>query len=527
MALEDRFDIEAPVHVGQIATSYPAFFKDTSEKVLLKILHPQWLKDPEIKERFEREGEAVSRINHPHVIKIREIGYYEDTPYIAIDWVEGETLKQKISAGPIKQTTILKHARELLSGLGSIHKNELVHRDLKPDNILIGEDNQVRITDFSLAGLKSGSAITEHGAIVGSPAYMAPELISGHASTISSDLYSIGIILLEMLTGSNPFQSSDPMLSLDKIRNYSPPKFANRDSVIPALGELIDSLLAKNPPERPENADAALSILNGVSDSSQGKTTSYSTESNRTGFRKNIVVVVIVMLIISLTTFVIKSIQKNNPQSIELSSNSILDFSSTPDESENLDIIQTFADTGLGITQDLDSFPTETSSTNRKSIQIHDTPAILNPKATSMENVTIIARPWAQIQIDGKDYGISPIGTIDLAAGSHEIVLTNRRYPDFNDTFTVYSGRSDTLEFDLHNTISQVDFSVAPWGYLWIGEDSIGLLPRSEPVILAPGEYYLSIKHPKYNTLKDTLVAKSGKDFRYSINFNDGTIIAD
>ena len=179
MSLEDRFEIGSPIHIGQIATAYPARQKSPARKVLLKIIHPQFAVDDELVKRFEREGQAMAQIDHPNVVKVYQQGREEDLSYLVLEWVGGGTLADKIKEGPLDQERIKKLSADILAGLEAVHQNGLIHRDLKPDNILICQNGSARLGDFSLSGFGSTSGLTEHGAIVGTPAFLAPELTGG------------------------------------------------------------------------------------------------------------------------------------------------------------------------------------------------------------------------------------------------------------------------------------------------------------------------------------------------------------
>ena len=231
MKLEDRFDIEPPIHVGQIATSYPARQKGLARRVLLKVIHPQWTRDRELVERFNREGKAIALIDHPNVVRVFEYGEADGVYYLAFEWIDGGTLADRIKEGPLEQGQVRRIAAGVLAGLDAVHRAGLVHRDLKPDNIMVDCDGNPRLTDFSLAGFRHLPGLTGHGSIVGSPAYMAPEVVDGDPATPRSDLWALGIVLLESITGSNPYKADDPMLSLERVRRNAPPHLSERGNI--------------------------------------------------------------------------------------------------------------------------------------------------------------------------------------------------------------------------------------------------------------------------------------------------------
>ena len=181
--------------------------------VFVKLLHPALSADAEIRARFEREAKAVARLDHPNLVRIYEYGEDPDEGlYMLLEWVEGRTLTARLAEGPLGGAEWLPLARELLAGLAALHSVGILHRDLKPDNILIrltDEGPGYKITDFSLAALRDAPRLTHHEAIVGTPAYMSPEQAAGGVPDERSDLFALGVVLYEAATGDNPFLAAE------------------------------------------------------------------------------------------------------------------------------------------------------------------------------------------------------------------------------------------------------------------------------------------------------------------------------
>src|SRR5450631_407981 len=177
--------------------------------VAVKVLHPQFAEDPEFLERFRREARAAARLSHPNIVSIYDVG--EDvearTPFIVMELVEGGNLKDRIRrAAPLADGEIRSIGAAVASTLEYAHKRGLIHRDVKPQNVLIGEDGRPRLTDFGIAQAITSNGLTRTGAVMGSVQYLAPELARGRPATPQSDLYGLGTVLYEMATGRVPFQ---------------------------------------------------------------------------------------------------------------------------------------------------------------------------------------------------------------------------------------------------------------------------------------------------------------------------------
>jgi len=503
LSLEDRFDIESPLYIGQVATAYPAQQKGLDRKVLLKVLHQHWIEDEELVERFIREGKAVAGIDHPNVVRVYECGREDNVPYLALEWIEGETLADKMAAGPLPQEEVERIATGILQGLSAVHAQGLLHRDLKPDNILISKDGRIVLADFSLAGFETLPGLTGHGAIVGSPAYMAPEIVEGKPASGRSDLFGVGVMLLEALTGYNPFAADDPLVSLDKIRNVDPPRLTGREQFKRELATLVDALLARDPDARPDDPAAAISIL-------EGKQPELKID------RKPVRLIPWFAAGAILLLFVILLIQSDyDSGSVDKGSaveDTLLDqIADTPAivQAEST-VVSTIVDTvpliesSLPVSQDF-------------------TEVIESPEPARL---TIIARPWANITIDGEDAGVTPLGTLELPAGQHEIVFRHESYPFIHREVDLKAGLLDTLAVDFMVENARISLSAKPWGYLWLNGDSIGLLPRKDPVWLPPGRHLIEIRHPEFKTWQAPLDVKAGDHSNLRIDLKSGTMIA-
>ena len=503
MSLEDRFDIDSPLYVGQVATAYPAQQKGLDRKVLLKVLHQHWIGDEELVARFIREGKAVARIDHPNVVRVYECGREDNIPYLALEWIEGETLADKMAAGPLPQEEVQRIAIAILRGLSAVHAQGLLHRDLKPDNVLVSKDGRIVLADFSLAGFETLRGLTGHGSIVGSPAYMAPEIVDGKPASGRSDLFGVGVMLLEALTGFNPFAADDPLVSLDRIKRIDPPRLTGRKQLKPGLAALVDALLERDPDDRPADPTAAIAILEGVQP---------ELKTGRKPVRHILWFAVSVMLLLFVISLIQSDYDSGSVDKVSAVEDTLFDqIADTPA------IVQPESSV---VANDIDTIPLVESTlpVTQDFIKV-----IERPKSARL---TVIARPWATVTIDGKELGVTPLGTLDLPAGQHEIVFRHESYPFIQREIDLKAGLQDTLAVDFSVENARISLSAIPWGYLWLNGDSIGLLPRKEPLWLQPGRHLIEIRHSQFKTWQAPLDVKAGDHRNLRIDLKSGTMIA-
>ncbi|MET0357432.1 MAG: serine/threonine-protein kinase, partial [Cellvibrio sp.] len=241
------YSILRKLNSGGMATVFLATQLSLNRTVALKIMKPELDYDPEFHNRFQREAEIVGQLSHPNIIPIYDIGRYNGMNYISMEYLPAGSLDQKIRKG-IPTNTAANYVMVIASALAHAHTKGYVHRDIKPENILFRADGSPVLTDFGIARLvKSDSSMTQVGNVMGTPYYMSPEQAKGEAIDGRSDLYSLGVLFYEMLTGMRPFQNDDALaLALQHITEKPPRLPAN----LSAYQQVVDTLLEKNPAQR-------------------------------------------------------------------------------------------------------------------------------------------------------------------------------------------------------------------------------------------------------------------------------------
>jgi serine/threonine-protein kinase len=251
---------------GGMGEVYLAEDTKLKRQVALKFLPRQLTADPQARERFEREAQAAAALNHPNIVTIHEIGEHEGQVFIAMEYVEGRTLKELIAVNrtpstinrlPISQ--VLEIATQICSGLAAAHEKGIVHRDVKPENILVDKDNHVKILDFGLAKLKGVSSLTKGSSTLGTVHYMSPEQTMGQDVDHRTDIWSLGVVLYEMLTAKPPFKGDYEQAVIYSILNEEPTRATTiRKDIPPEFDRILEKALAKEPEERYQHADDLL-----------------------------------------------------------------------------------------------------------------------------------------------------------------------------------------------------------------------------------------------------------------------------
>ncbi|EQB63029.1 MAG: Serine/threonine protein kinase [candidate division Zixibacteria bacterium RBG-1] len=247
---------------GGMGVVYKAQDTKLDRLVALKFLPEHLLYDPTSKARFIQEAKGASAINHPNITTVYEIDEAEGKSFIAMELIEGKSLKTLIEEKELPVNKIIDMAIQVCEGLHKAHQSGIVHRDIKPENILIGKDDLVKILDFGLAKLKGTSRLTQTGTTTGTVAYMSPEQAQGEEVDQRSDIFSLGVVLYEMITNRSPFEGKHSAAIIYSIINETPQPLARFDNTAPTkLQEIVDKVLAKDKGERYQHIDELLADL--------------------------------------------------------------------------------------------------------------------------------------------------------------------------------------------------------------------------------------------------------------------------
>src|SRR6266498_634420 len=235
--ISERYRLDEKIGSGGMSSVYRAFDPMLERWVAIKLMHRDISHDPDQLERFRREARAVAQLNHPHVVTVIDAGEDDGTPYIVFEYVEGETLKDRIRRyGRLPVGESVAYAIEIARALGAAHEHQIVHRDVKPQNVLIDEEGTAKVTDFGIARSLTEEGLTADGRVLGTTDYVSPEQALGQDVGPQSDLYSLGVVLFEMLTGDVPFHGENQVsVAMKHVREELPDVQLRRPEVSSAL----------------------------------------------------------------------------------------------------------------------------------------------------------------------------------------------------------------------------------------------------------------------------------------------------
>jgi len=254
--LSSRYELEQLIGTGGMADVYRARDNLLGRTVAVKVLHPHFAKDPVFIERFRHEAQAAANLTQPDIVNVFDWGIEEGTYYIVMEYVQGRDLKAIILAGgPLLPERAVEIAMSICLALDAAHSHGVVHRDIKPQNIIVTNEGQIKVMDFGIARSTGGSAMTQTGTIMGTAQYISPEQAQGRPADPRSDLYSLGVVLYEMLTGRVPFDGDNPVaIAYKHVREDPlPPTLINPD-ISAELESVVMKALSKNPENRYQTA---------------------------------------------------------------------------------------------------------------------------------------------------------------------------------------------------------------------------------------------------------------------------------
>jgi len=260
--VDGRYRLLSRLGTGGMAEVFLAEDQQLGRKIALKLLHRRFAEDPDFVERFRREAQAAAGLQHPNVVSVYDRGTYDDTYYIAMEYLPGRSLKQLIrEEAPLDPLRAIDIAIQILKAARFAHAHGVIHRDLKPHNVIVDDSGHAKVTDFGIARA-GASDMTETGSIMGTAQYLSPEQAQGHAVNAQSDLYSVGVILYEMLTARVPFDAESPVtIALKHVSEAPTPLSAINPNVPPELEQTVLWVLNKDPADRPADADQLITVL--------------------------------------------------------------------------------------------------------------------------------------------------------------------------------------------------------------------------------------------------------------------------
>lgn len=492
--LFDKFEILDCLKKDHFGGVFAANHIFLNKKIILKSLNTSLIDDPEVIERFKREAKLLARLDHPNIIRVLDFGIYNQFFYISFEYFESNSLRHFLLKDDLSIEQKIKLTWQLLEGLNFAHINDIIHRDLKPENIFVDNNLQLKIGDFGLAFSINENYVTSQTSIVGTPSYMSPEQIQGEKLTEQSDLFSIGLVILELFTGTCLFASNDINQTINKIISFSEESIDLLVSDLPLkITALIKSLLKKNKSERLHSTADALKILGHEitkSSSTRKRTTAVS-------------VLVIISSIIVIIFFMYIPINQIPNQSTGNENN--ITLTEQLHSKETVELTDEIQNNLLESETERNFKPVE------KLVIGNDIETVNEIEKKIYGEFNLVCFPWAYIFIDSIEIETTPLqNNLILETGLHKIKLINPNYPEFESAFIVYPGELTDLKVNLDTLVGHIKFSLFPWGNVTIDSVEIGQSPFHELVKVFPGQHKLQFSNPQFeNFQKDFVIGKN------------------
>ncbi len=477
-----------------------------SKKIILKTLDINKLADDSVLTRFKREAKILAKLDHPNIIKVLDFSTYENHFYISFEFFESKSLRQLLKTKNFDYETIISIAKQILLGLEYAHSNKIIHRDLKPENIFVNDRLQVKIGDFGLALSDEDIHVTNKEAIVGTPSYLSPEQILGKKLDTRTDIFSFGIILYEMLTGSNPFVGPDVASTINNILNFD--KEALIENIQNAPNELVYitiKCLEKNREFRFKSVREILELFG------ETELDTSPTKANKITLKlPSLRYIFPLVLIIILITLITQLNHTSNEQEVPNLTKTTIDF-------ENQNLKQPIFKSHVPENE-------KETSINKQNLQeqLPQQNKISNKTEIFQGELLISCIPWAEIYIDDEKIETTPLREpIKLNKGQYKLKLRHPNFPEYITNVNIKDNYTERINFNFYEYFSFLNIEVIPWGEIILDDKILGITPLKGSIPVQPGKHLIIIKNPAYGTFIDTILTLTGETLNYKLNFNN------
>ncbi len=562
------YRIDAELAHSNICTVYRAFEESLGRPVLIKKLHPQMAREEDIRTRFKREAQVCAQVKHENIVDI--YGYIADSDQtmLILEFVEGLSLGELISnCVYIPWQPALAILSGVLEGLAFAHSRSVIHRDIKPGNILISLDGQAKISDFGLATLEDAPKLTRQGMVVGTPAYMPPEQITGGQIDQRSDLFSLGASFYEVLTGKSPFYADNFSEIMKKVLNAHPQR---PSAVIPDIptefDQIVLRLIEKQPTKRYASADQALRDVKKLAEQKDvsldkdsvrefldqldvapaggAKSSTSITEPAPLRNRRNystwllgaigVTAIVVALLLPGSRNDYVKPtprpfnqisppprrgasktvpLQPRESAGIERYSKAV----EQPKASEGAvsgrrrNVSRDTAGGESKVVKPAEELVAHEPIDNRTA-PVYPTPSAIDTTEPGQLFI-LTGRQWAAVTIDNKTIGVTPLTEpIKLAPGKHQVTLFNDQFPGpVSETVIIEPGAEQRLVVDLERYFAVIKvLSVKPWAEIFVDGVSYGETPLNRRIILPLGQHEIELRNPDFRTWRQVFNFSQG-----------------
>lgn len=515
--IADKYDVVGFLGKGGFSTVFKLKDKILGRFCALKILSKELLAEPEMVERFKNEARLYAKLEHPNIVQVYDVGFYNNVAYILMRYIDGIDLKDYIKQNaPLPLDKVISVSRDIASVLGYMHSKGIVHRDIKPANIMIQKDGRAILTDFGLAKSLDTTKFTATGKILGSPHYLAPEQAKGELVDAKTDVYSLGITMYEMATGKVPFGGETPVQVVIKhIREQMPRPSTINEDIPRSLEKIILKTTKKKPSERFHTMEALVKDLEKLERTTVTETVRIDAPERKRRWMPLLWVVVLMVAVAGLYFSGILAPKEENRSGSQIKGSA----TAQQVEKKGDDFV---AKKSRPSSQKVDSEPAKTPpDTQLKTGEEGQKPLIKSPKkelkpsaTTPVRNiaVTIGANARSEVYVDGRLRGqVPPALKIKLAPGKHKLMFikTNTNKTVIKEVAIHQGQKSFNMmqKFQIHGTITRI--TAYPWGNVYIDGKAMGMTPV-ENIRLLEGNHLLRLENPRYQPITKTITIEAG-----------------
>ncbi len=523
---QDNFTILEQISQSPTTSVYKAHQNVLDRTILLKVLHKHLLRDKELVARFSREAKACAILRSENIVQVYDLTDVEGAPAIVMEYVEGKSLEDLLADPHVRSEELLmKVAASVLKALSYAHEKGITHRDIKPGNILVSEDGTVKVTDFGLAAVADAPSLTMEGSLIGTPAYMSPEQARGEAVDLRTDLFSLGVTLVEVLTGDKILVGRSYAECLHKIQTFNLRSIEYLSpQCSPRVYEFLKKMLAPDKHDRFASAGEALAFLEPPAGGDEKKVAP-AKKTSRAGSRLLAAGVAVALILVVGLSFVFRhpaartgkvaadSVASSGPQKTEAKEPGV-----TPPETTSRDKYSGDKEKRTGSSSDVKSIPQDSISPSASGKNA------MTFTATSGDSgyISVQCTPWAKIFIDNEYAGTTPIsGSIKILAGEHTVTFSNPNFAPIVKRVQVHRNLLASVEADFLEESGYIIVSVEPWGDVYVDDQFRETTPSVEPIVVSSGTRKIRIHNPSFQDIVKTLTVNPGDTLRLNFSFLD------
>ena len=527
----DGYQIIREISRGPITTVYLANQTALDRQVFLKVLNVQLKHEPDLLERFKREAKICARLKHPNIVSVFDFGATGESFYICMEHIEGQSLVEILRQyQPLPFSVVVFIFTEITRGLAYAHRYGIVHRDVKPANIMVETDGTVKITDFGLATQADLPTVTAQQSAVGTPAYMSPEQAAGKDLDARSDLFSLGATAYELCTGRSPFLGENLADTINNVFHHTPPLLHTiRSDVPPWFSELVQRLLEKNPDKRIQTADEILEIpelKQAIPDKRIFKSFLEHPESfaeqaarpakptkpiRKKNAAKTTSISVFIVLLILMAIFLWRQKSVNGHRQLPPPVLAVADSTKAKD-TLTAGVRPAVQPRQEALVQLPSKKKEKQAAANKTVVKTGEDSDRTGEAASAMGQLMVICSPWARVYVDSQYVETTPLSApLELTAGAHLVELKNPGFLPFRRSMVINAKQTDTLKVKLDPAVGLIKVQVVPWADVYLDGRFIGTSPLEKPISASAGDHVLKLVNPGFPVHRDTVMVSAGE----------------